>query len=151
MRMGRVGAVLALALACGPVRADDSGFSIALKFDPAASEALVKRDEWTIVSAIFYGRPNKAGEEHASEGEVFLGRTQVTVMSVDQTVAVSGNPDAEALSKWVEGGVVRVNVNVFTARFTDDKNLLNCGIFEDDVAVARANVPEISCKLLHLQ
>ena len=137
-----------IAAPTGPGAGDGAGFSLKLVFDPAASAALVKRDEWTIVAASYYGRPNAAGEAHASEGEVFLGKTEVTVMSVDQTVTLSANPDLQALANWVEGGVLRVNVNVFTARFTDENNLLNCDIFEDDVAVAQAAVPTIACKLL---
>lgn len=139
--------VLALS-AAGPAAADDHGFSIQLWFDRVTVGTLIERNEGVVVSAVFYGEANAAGQNQADEmGTIWLGNAEFTLAPDDQTVVIPGNIDLGAL-KWVEGGVVKANVNVYSARFSDDANILNCGIFDDDVRVAQAEMPEIECALL---
>jgi hypothetical protein len=142
---------LAAALLCAGTMAAraGSGFAIDIAFDEGAQTDLAARGEWVTVSVLLYGTPNAEGQAQADEmGQVFLGSEQITVRPVTQRVQVAGNVDQEALARWVTGSAVRANVNVFSARFTDENNLLDCGIFEDDVGVAQADVPRIDCGLL---
>jgi len=140
-------AILALA-AAAPAAADEFGFAVALRFDPATAGALAERGEAVVVSTVFYGEANAEGQDQADDtGTIWLGNAEFTLAPGDQTVVIPGNIDRGAL-KWVEGGVVKANVNVFSARYSDERNILDCGIFDDDVRVAQAAVPEIGCALL---
>ncbi|MCX7890135.1 MAG: hypothetical protein N2422_10500 [Rhodobacteraceae bacterium] len=144
-------ALLAAALAAaaaGPAAAEDFGFAVDLRFDRVTIGTLVEREEGIVVSAVFYGEANEAGQDQADEmGTIWLGNAEFTLAPDDQTVIIPGNIDRAAL-KWVEGGVVRANVNVYSARFSDEANILDCGIFDDDVRVAQAATPQIECTLL---
>jgi hypothetical protein len=53
---------------------------------------------------------------------------------------------AGAPLNWVVEPVI--NVNVFSARITDENNLLDCGIVEGPVAELQAQVQQITCRLL---
>ena len=45
-------------------------------------------------------------------------------------------------------GPPRVLINVVSARHAAPDNLLDCSIFEDDIAVAQARTPRITCDLI---
>lgn len=62
---------------------------------------------------------------------------------------IAGNVDPVAAERWL-AGPVRANVNVYTARFTDENNLISCDLFEDDISAAQADVPQIGCTLIGL-
>ncbi len=143
---------MAAAAACIAAGADaETGFSLDLSFDDAAAAELERRGERVIVSVFYFGEPNAAGAPHADEmNQIYLGAEQITVRGLAQTVRIGANVDAKALAEWVAGGAARANVNVYSARFTDENNILNCGIFEDAVTVAQAAAPRIDCTLLGL-
>ena len=79
-------------------------------------------------------------------GQIWLGNEDVEIDSLGQTVHLKAALDDEGLG-WIKGGP-RVNINIFSARHADPNNLLNCEIFEDDIAVAQARAPVLRCVML---
>jgi hypothetical protein len=135
--------VLAGMGAAGAVAAE--AVTIDLVLDPAAEAALQGREEWVVVSAWYFGDPAIDAVPMDEMGLVYLGEERATVFPVSQRV-VLGGAMAGAPLEWVIEPII--NVNVFTARLTDQNNLLNCGLVEGPVAEMAGAVQTISCSLL---
>jgi hypothetical protein len=135
-------ACLVAAAAAGAARAE---VVIDLVFEDGAASALKKRGEWVVVSAWYYGEPAKAGVPTDEMGLVFLGAEEATVFATDQRL-VLGGMTAGAPAAWVVEP--QMNVNVFSARMSDENNLLDCGIVEGPVAELAQGVQRIACRLL---
>lgn len=141
----RLAAVAALAVgAAGAARAQES-VTLDLQIDAAAEAALQARGEWVVVDAWFYGDPALDSVPMDEMGLVYLGEERATVYPVSQRVTIGGYTNG-APRDWVFEPIV--NVNVFTARMTDQNNLLNCGIVEGPIADLAGGVQTISCTLL---
>jgi hypothetical protein len=119
--------------------------TIDLVLDPAAEAALQGREEWVVVSAWYFGDPAVDSVPMDEMGLVYLGEERVTVFPVSQRI-VLGGALAGAPVDWVIEPLI--NVNVFSARLTDQNNLLNCGLVEGPVAEMAGAVQTISCSLL---
>ena len=127
--------------------ASADGFDIKVRFDDRATLTLAQIGEGVIVSAFYYGDPSAKGATHADEmGQIWLGNEDVEIDSLDQTVHLKAALDDEGLG-WINGAP-RVNINIYSARHADPNNLLNCEIFEDDIAVAQARAPLLRCVML---
>jgi hypothetical protein len=141
---GSIGLMLGALVAAGAAQAQTQ-VTIDLVFEPGVASTLKKRGEWVVVSAWYYGEPAKAGVPTDELGLVYLGDEEATVFATDQRLVLGGTT-AGAPAAWVLEP--QINVNVFTARITDENNLLDCGIVEGPVAVLAAGVQQISCRLL---
>jgi len=145
-RIRRRGGGLALALlvaaAAGTGRAE---VAIDLVFEDGAASALKKRGEWVVVSAWYYGEPAKAGVPTDEMGLVFLGAEEVTVFATDQRLVLGGTMAGAPMAWVVEP---QINVNVYSARMSDENNLLDCGIVEGPLAEMAQGVQRIACRLL---
>ena len=138
--------LIALAL-CWPVTALADGFDIKVRFDDRTTLTLAQIGERVVVAAFYFGDPSAKGAAHADEmGQIWLGNEDVEIDSLDQTVHLKAVLDDEGLG-WIKGPP-RVNINIFSARHADQNNLLNCAIFEDDIAVAQARTPVLRCVML---
>ncbi len=135
--------ILALAGA-GAAKADPS-VVIDLVFEPGVAETLVSRGEWVVVRAWYHGEPADASAPVDETGLVYLGEEEATVFPADQRVALGGAMAAQPRG-WVIEPVI--NVNIYSARFSDDNNLLDCGIIDRPVAALAGHVQKISCGLL---
>ena len=139
--------ILAVLALTWPVAALADGFDIKVRFDDRTTLTLAQIGEGVIVSAFFFGDPSAKGAAHADEmGQIWLGNEDVEIDSLDQTVHFRAALDAKGLG-WLKGAP-RVNINIFSARHADQNNLLNCEIFEDDIAVAQARTPVLRCVML---
>lgn len=134
--------VLAGIGAAGAVAAE---VTIDLVLDPAAEAALLAREEWVVVSAWYFGDPAIDAVPMDEMGLVYLGEERATVFPVSQRI-VLGGAMAGAPLEWVIEPII--NVNVFTARMTDQNNLLNCGLVEGPVEEMEGAVQTIACSLL---
>jgi hypothetical protein len=147
MREDRMRLTLAIALGLAGGMAQADGLTLKIDFDDRAMLTLAQIGERVVVSAFYYGEPSAKGAAHADEmGQIWLGNEDVTIDPLDQKVKLKAALDAEG-SGWIKG-VPRVNINIFSARLADQNNLLNCDIFEDDIAVAQARVQVLECVLL---
>ena len=139
--------LIACALCSLATTANADGFDIKLRFDDRATLTLAQIGESVVVSALYYGDPSAKGEAHSDEmGQIWLGTEEVEVDGLNQTVHLKAALDDEGLV-WIKGAL-RVNINIFSARHSDLNNLLNCAIFEDDIAVAQARTPVLRCVML---
>ena len=144
MRARLLAAALSLAT---PAMADPVPVvTVHITFDPAAAKALVDRGEWFIVSTYFSGDPAPDSTLPEDEvGQVYLGAETVTLWPADQTVTLGSSLAAAPLSQSL---APNLNVNVFSARFSGQDNLLDCGIVDGPMADMAAAVQEIHCSLL---
>ena len=154
MRRGRIGRVAGLGLgalvAAGAAGVAGAAWAqtqvtIELVFEPGVASALKKRGEGVVVNAWYFGEPAKAGVPTDELGLVFLGAEEATVFATDQWLVLGGTT-AGAPMAWVVEPLI--NVNVYTARFSDEDNLLDCGIVEGPLAEMAQGVQQITCRLL---
>ena len=131
-----------LAAGAGAARAE---IAIDLVFEGGTASSLKKRGEWVVISAVYYGEPVSDNVPVDESGLVYLGAEEATVFATDQRL-VLGGMTAGAPLNWVVEPVI--NVNVFSARMTDENNLLDCGIVEGPVAALEGQVQQITCRLL---
>ncbi len=143
-RMAVAAVTMAAAMASGQAMAQD-GVTVELVLDPAVEAELLARGEWVIVNAWYYGDPALDSVPMDEMGLVFLGEEEATVFPVSQTITLGGFTGG-APRDWVIEPIV--NVNVFSARLTDQNNLLDCGIVEGPVAELSGAVQTITCGLL---
>ncbi len=142
-----------LALVGTATAAETPKFDLVLSLSPAAFAELTKIHEQVTISAMYAGQPTKEAQKKKIDdeiGEVNLGSEEITRPMTSATAKVSFTGkgfDAKRL-KWVAPGTAKVLINVYSARKVNDDNLLDCGIFEDVLAVAAAQPIEISCKLI---
>ena len=136
---------LILALAGAGTAEADPGVVIDLVFEPGVAETLASRGEWVVVRAWYHGEPVNASVPVDEMGLVYLGEEEGTVFPGNQRVVLGGAMAAQPRS-WVVEPLI--NVNTYSARFSDDYNLLDCGIIEGPVTALAGQVQKISCKLL---
>jgi hypothetical protein len=131
----------AVAVAGGALAAQET-VTVDLVLDPTVEAELQARGEWVVVNAWFYGDPALDSVPMDEMGLVYLGEERATVYPVSQRVVLGGYT-AGVPRDWVLEPIL--NVNVFSARMTDQNNLLNCGIVEGPVAELAGAVQTISC------
>jgi hypothetical protein len=140
--------VAALAAAtCTAAQAEDSAISLLIQFDAATQEKLADIGEWVTVASYYSGDPAPgATAPLTEEGQFYLGEEQLTIRPVDQTVRLGGILSGMAVDQ-VE--LSYINVNVFTARRVDEKNLINCDILDMPVDEATRSPQAIRCTLIN--
>ncbi len=140
-----------LALTASSARADGPpmGFSVDVTLSAKAADLLATKGEKIIVWASWYGDPSPAGKKHVDEmGQVDMGEEKVQLPSTGGTATLSGKKVAISHIGWVKDQNVQVLVNVYTARLKDPNNLLDCGLFQDSVTLARKGPVAIACKVI---
>ncbi len=124
-------------------------FTVSLSFTPAAAAKLAGLHEQVEVAADYFGLPVATAKNQADEmGQINLGRETVDVRPVAGAVAMSGKPIDAGKLPLVENGMPSLLINVYSARKANPDNLLNCGIFEDTLSVARKKPIAIHCALI---
>jgi hypothetical protein len=142
--------VLALMGAAPPSHATDSSFAfmVELTLTLKAAEKLQALKEKIVVAAYYYGYPSpNAPRKEIKEG-ISLGAEHHTVDNSTRLVTVTGRGISLKHLDWVQDRKVRVLTNVYSARRGDPFNLIDCGIFDDEVAVAAQSPVKIACKLI---
>ncbi|MFT4151614.1 MAG: hypothetical protein QM656_15540 [Paracoccaceae bacterium] len=143
--MPRAAALILPLVLAGPALAD-SRIPIHVTFDPEAAKQLAQMGEMVTISAHFYGEAKPDSTLEPDEmGEITLGLEEFTVAPRDVTVDTGASL---AVAPAEQVAVPMLNVNVWTARYADENNLLDCGIVDGAVAELTGKVQEIACKLL---
>lgn len=127
-----------------PALAQDTAIRLALRFDEATLTLLQGMNEWVTVSAYYFAYDAAADAPVEEDGSVYLGGETVQIYPADQTVTLSG-PGAFPPG-WTDAP--QINVNVFTARFAAEDNLIWCDLVEGPVADVTAADNVISCTLI---
>lgn len=125
------------------------GFTIDLSFSTKALDHLTEIDEMVIVSASYYGDPSSKGQEFSDDvGKFDLGTEDVQLPVTPGIVLVTGDQVGEDDLQWIDGDP-NVNVNVFTARLSDDHNLIACDFIDGSLDdVIRAMPVALHCALI---
>lgn len=136
---------LCLSLFTLPAMADVPQLTLVIRFDPAAAQALAARGERVVVAGYFYGDPAPGATEAPDEmGLINLGTEEVTIRPKEARLTLGASLSNAPLDQVVEP---MVNVNVYSARWTHEDNLLDCGLVDGPVAAMTAP-QEVFCKLL---
>ena len=130
-------------------RTTDSQFvSIKVSVTPLASRTLMKVGEQITVSAEFYAKPARAGQEHVNQiGQIALARREQTLPATGGIVhfRLANIPPRQL--RWI-AGQVRVNANVYSARRHFRDNVLACD-FLDGTAPRSGRAPvALRCGLI---
>jgi hypothetical protein len=135
--------------AAAPAAAAPPSFKIAITLSAAAARQLASLGQDVIVSADFYGQANAQAPTHMADemGQISLanevrltlpgagGSTVIAVPALDQSkMAYIGDP--------------QLLINVFSGENLNADNKLDCGLFEDRLALAEQSGIQISCKLI---
>ncbi|QFU16330.1 hypothetical protein [Microvirga thermotolerans] len=129
--------------------AADFGLTVDLSFSPKAAAKLSSLSEGVVVAAFFSGPPTPAARKRADEtGRIFLGNEKVTVESDVRSARLTGRVVPRNRLDWVEDRKVEVLVNVYSARRRGPDNILDCDVFEGEVAEAAKAPVRIGCKLI---
>ena len=159
MRIKHAFAVLAPALmlaACGDRPAAEApatdaksySYKVELTFTPRTLTKLQELGEKVSIANFYYGVAAPGAEAKAeTAGQVSIGDNTMQVEPANQIVRVSVSPFAPAKLKDV-AGEPKLLINVFTARKVAPDNLINCGIYDDDLAMAQAAPIPITCDLI---
>ena len=139
--------LLAIALTfAAPAVAQEKTVTVRLTFDPAAVAAMLEKGEWVTVSTYFFGDPAPGNTLPEDEmGQVYLGAETVTLWPADQTIQIGGSLGAAPMSSVIAPSL---NVNVFSARFSTEDNILDCGIVDGPFADMAASMQTINCTLI---
>jgi hypothetical protein len=97
------------------------------------------------VRAWYFGDPAVDSVPLDEMGLVYLGEEQATVYPVSQRIVLGGALSGAPVDRVIEP---LINVNVFTARLSDQNNLLDCGLVEGPVSELAGAVQTIRCSLL---
>ncbi|MDB5666683.1 hypothetical protein [Cypionkella sp.] len=136
----------ALMLLTTPATAQETALTLHISFDAAFTTKLQEAGEMVTVSSYFWGDPATGNVLTLNEmGQLYLGAEEATVWPHEQTFSI-GHSLAGAPVGNVEAPMV--NVNVYSARITDENNLLDCGIVDGPTDALSKSTQEITCKLI---
>ena len=135
----------AFALLVAPATAQETAVTLHISFDAASATKLQEAGEMVTVSSYFWGDPATGNVLPLNEmGQLYLGAEEATVWPNEQTISIghslAGGPVAN-----VEAPMV--NVNVYSARITDENNLLDCSLVDGPSDALSKATQEITCKL----
>lgn len=143
--------------AAAQMTAGPYGFTVQITLSPKALKKLTDLSESVTVRSFYYGKmarkPTPAEIKRAQADGQEPGMVEITGDTVTLPAAGGlaempgrgvGAADATAIGK----NPINVNINVFSARKAAPDNLLDCDLFEDTVAAARAKPISITCRLI---
>lgn len=138
--------LLLCAVLATPAMAQETTLTLDLRFDAASTTALQERGEMVVISAVYAGEPAPGNVLPVDEmGMVYLGAEDYTVYPLNQTVQIGHSLGAAPFGNVL---APMVNVNVYSARHTDEDNLLDCGIVDGPTDALSRQPQLISCKLI---
>ncbi len=137
--------IFALAV-CGKAAPADYALTVDVTLSPKAAVLLKSRNEAVAVMANYYGDPIPAKMYlNTDEGGIGIGTEFVTIAGAGRA-AIAGTEVMAGRVGWVKS--IMVLINVTSARHADRNNLLDCDVFEDTLAKARARPIAIFCRLI---
>lgn len=148
-------AALGSAAPCTPVLAQSTplGFGVDVTLSPKAAAKLAALGEKIIVAAFWSGEPlakfaKQAKKFTGEDGSLNFGVEQITIPGTNGHADFSGKTVKLDHVEWVKDRTPEVLINVYSARLKSSGNLLDCGIFQNQLAAARAKTIQIACKLI---
>jgi hypothetical protein len=140
----RLALVTLLAATGGPALAET--VTIDLTFSEKALAELTKRGEGVVVAGYWMGEPAPGATFPDTEiGTIFLLSETVTVHPGPARIVLGSNFAAAPVDQVI---VPMLNVNVYTDRWTDEYNLIDCGFLDAPMAELAAEPQAMHCKLI---
>ncbi len=134
----------ALAVSAGVAAAQT--VTIDLTFSDKALADLTRRGEAVAVSAYWMGDPVEGATLPETEiGTIFLLAEKVTLQPGPARVILGTNFGTAPTDQVT---MPMLNVNVFTDRWTDEHNLIDCSFLDAPLAELAAEPQAIHCKLI---
>ncbi len=138
-------ALLPLALATPALSQTLTPVTVEITYSDKALAELTSRGEAVTVSGYWMGEPAPGAKLPPTEiGTIFLMNEELTLWPGPVTVTLGTALASAPVDQVVEP---MLNVNVFSARWTTDDNLLDCSLV-DDVLSKLAAPQKITCKLI---
>jgi hypothetical protein len=120
--------------------------TVNVTFSDRALSEMTTRGEGVVVSAYWMGEPAEAATLPTNEvGTIFLLSEDITLQPGPAQVVLGGSLAAAPLDQVT---VPMLNVNVFSARWTSEDNLIDCGFLDAPMAELAAAPQSITCKLI---
>lgn len=120
--------------------------TVELTFSEKALAELTSRGEGVVVSAYWMGDPAEGATMPRTEIDtIFLLSETVTVHPGPATIVLGSNFAAAPVDQVT---VPMLNINVYTDRWTDENNLIDCGFLDAPMAELAANPQALHCKLI---
>lgn len=138
-------ALLLAAATAAPLRAD-TPLALDVTFSQRALQELAGLSEMVMVSAFYFGEPAPGATiEPDDEGLIFLGVEEHVIWPVPQRVQLGANLATMPVAQVV---APQVNVNVYSARFGAEDNLLDCALVDGPVQDFVGKPQAVACKLI---
>ena len=128
-------------------------YKVEVTFTPRTIAKLKDLGEKVTVASMFYGLASRATEEAGKAdgvGQVQLGETLRDIEPQNQVVTVAVPPFQPAKTAETEGPPMLL-INVYSARKKEKDNLLDCGVFDAELAKAEAGTIQIECDLIEAE
>lgn len=138
--------LLGLGLLAGTGLALAETVTIDLTFSDKALAELTSRGEGVVVAAYWMGDPAPGATFPDTEiGTIFLMSETVTLHPGPARVVLGAN---FAVAPVDQVTVPMLNINVYTDRWTDEHNLIDCGFLDAPMAELAAAPQALHCKLI---
>lgn len=142
-------AFLAFAPAQAIAADNPMGFALDVSLSRAAATKLASTKEGIEIAAYWYGEPTKAAKKRADDmGNINLGQEKARLPGTGGRAEISGKGAKVKDVGLTQGGAVKVNLNVYSARLGNKDNILDCSFFDDDLKLARLKPIAVLCKLI---
>ena len=120
--------------------------SVELAFSDKALAELQSRGEAVILASNWIGEPAEGVTTADPEtGMVYLQWEELTIYPGPATLVLGANLSAAPLDQVIEPAL---NLNVFSARWTDEKNLLACDVLDGPLSELAGSPHKLTCKLI---
>jgi len=125
------------------------GFTVDVTLSDKAEHKLVSGKETIIIAAYLTGRPRPGtNKKYISDmGEIGLGEAQVEVAPGQSAKFDKLKLSQDALEQSLNRNPILL-INVYSGRKSSKDNLLDCGIYEDDLKPVQGKSIPIACKLI---
>jgi len=126
-------------------------FKIAITLSSAAAAQLASLGQDVIVSADFYGQASPQAPAHMADdmGQISLAdEVRVTLPGAGGSSVIQVPALDQSKLAYIQGGDPQLLINVFSGTGLSPDNKLDCGLFEDRLALAEQSGIQISCKLI---
>ncbi len=133
-------------LAASPCLAETQTVTLYLTFSDKALAELTSRGDGVTVAAYWMGDPVEGATLPLTEIDtIFLMSEDITLQAGPATVVLGGSLASAPLDQVT---VPMLNVNVFSARWTSEDNLIDCDFLDDEMAKLSAAPQTLNCKLI---
>jgi hypothetical protein len=120
--------------------------SVELAFSDKALAELQARGEAVILGSNWIGEPAEGATMTDPEtGMVYLQWEELTIYPGPATLVLGANLSAAPLDQVIEPVL---NLNVFSARWTDENNLLACDVLDGPLSQLAGSSHKLTCKLI---